>query len=91
MALRSLDNALPIAAERPRKAAKIAISDQKGKQQPDHVVNDENQVPVPVPLSTDVSIDYISSENLKPFEDPNPKIQVISCKIRIFVSMNPWL
>ncbi|XP_047981495.1 TOG array regulator of axonemal microtubules protein 1 [Salvia hispanica] len=75
MALRSLDNALPIAAERPRKAAKIAISDQKGKQQPDHVVNDENQVPVPVPISTDVSIDYISSENLKPFEDPNSKIQ----------------
>ncbi|KAL1543073.1 TOG array regulator of axonemal microtubules protein 1 [Salvia divinorum] len=75
MALRSLDNALPIAAERPKKQVKSAISDQKGKQQPDHGINDENKVPVPVPLSTDVSIDYVSSDNLKPFEDPNSTIQ----------------
>ncbi|XP_057772300.1 uncharacterized protein LOC130991878 [Salvia miltiorrhiza] len=73
MALRPLDNTLPITAERPKKQAKIAISAQKEKQQPDHGVNDENMVPLPV--STDVSIDYISSENLKPFQDPNSKIE----------------
>lgn len=74
MALRPLDNAMPIAAERPKKQAKIAISAHKEKQQPDIGVNDENRVPLPPP-SADASIDYISSEDLKPFQDPNSKIQ----------------
>lgn len=75
MALRPLDNAMPIAAERPKKQAKIAISAHKEKNKPDIGVNDENREPLPPP-SADASIDYISSEDLKPFQDPNSKIQV---------------
>ncbi|KAK6161160.1 hypothetical protein DH2020_004541 [Rehmannia glutinosa] len=75
MALRSLDNALPITPERPKKQAKILISAHKEKQMADLDVNDENKVPLPQPPSTDASIDYISSENLKAFQDPDSKIQ----------------
>ncbi|KAH6816641.1 ARM repeat superfamily protein [Perilla frutescens var. frutescens] len=78
MALRPLDNAMPITAERPKKHAKIAISAHKEKQQPDLGVNDENRVPLPPTAeaaAADASIDYIPSENLKPFQDPNSKIQ----------------
>ncbi|KAK6138926.1 hypothetical protein DH2020_027341 [Rehmannia glutinosa] len=75
MALRSLDNALPVTPERPKKQAKILISAHKDKQMADLDVNDENKVPLPQPPSTDASIDYISSENLKAFQDPDSKIQ----------------
>lgn len=76
MALRSLDNALPITPERPKKQAKTIIPAQKDKQLPDLGVNDENKAPVPQP-SADASIDYISSENLKAFQDPEAKIEVL--------------
>ncbi|XP_059648103.1 uncharacterized protein LOC132294309 [Cornus florida] len=72
MALRSLDNALPITPERPKKQSKVAISIQK---QSDPAVNDENRAPLPPPPTADASIDYISSENLKPLPDPEIKIQ----------------
>lgn len=85
MALRPLDNALPITPERPKKQAKIIISAHKEKQVPDLGVNDENKVPLPPPLSTDASIDYISSENLKAFQDPNSKIQVFSIFLKFSV------
>lgn len=74
MALRPLDNALPIAQERPKKQAKGVISTQK--QQLDLGVNDENKAPLPVVSNGDASIDYIPSENLKAFVDPEIKIQV---------------
>lgn len=68
MALRSLDNALPITPERPKKQAKTIISAQKENQ---FDVNDENRPPQP-----DATIDYIPSEKLEPFQDPASKIQV---------------
>lgn len=78
MALRSLDNALPITPERPKKIAKIPIPTQKEKQFAELGVNDENKLPLPQPPSTEASIDYIPSENLKEFQDPDVKIQVLS-------------
>lgn len=76
MALRPLDNAMPIAQERPKKQAKVVITTQK---QPDLGVNDENKAPLP-PISTgDASIDYVPSENLKAIVDPEIKIQVNQC------------
>ncbi|XP_057467551.1 uncharacterized protein LOC130756927 [Actinidia eriantha] len=71
MALRPLDNALPITPERPKKQTKVAVSVPK---QSDVGVNDENRAPVP-PTTADVTIDYISSENLKPLPDPEIKLQ----------------
>ncbi|XP_038896912.1 uncharacterized protein LOC120085119 [Benincasa hispida] len=61
MALRPIDNALPVTPERPKKQAKVAVPIQKR--------NDENQAPLP--LSADATIDYVSSENLKPLTDPD--------------------
>ncbi|KAK6161144.1 hypothetical protein DH2020_004525 [Rehmannia glutinosa] len=82
MALRSLDNALPITPERPKRQAKILISAHKEKQMADRGVNDENKVPLPQPPSTDASIDYISSENLKAFQDPDSKIQLLQLLLK---------
>lgn len=79
MALRSLDNALPIASERPKKQAKVAEAAPIKKQLADAVaVNDENQAPLPPP-SGDSTINYISSENLAALTDPETEIQVICC------------
>ncbi|KAK4755663.1 hypothetical protein SAY87_009420 [Trapa incisa] len=78
MALRPLDNALPIAPlERPKKQAKLAVPTTVKKQQTDvAVVNDENQAPLPThPSSGDAAIDYIPSENLSALPDPVLKIQ----------------
>ncbi|KAL2229759.1 crescerin-1 [Sesamum indicum] len=76
MALRPIDNALPVTPERPKKQAKIVIPAHNEKQQlPELVVNDENKAPLPQPSSADASIDYVSSENLKAFQDPDVKIQ----------------
>ncbi|KAA0049497.1 hypothetical protein IC582_012840 [Cucumis melo] len=61
MALRPIDNALPVTPERPKKQAKVVVPIQKG--------NDENQAPLPP--SADATIDYVSSENLKPLTDPD--------------------
>lgn len=73
MALRSLDNALPVALERPKKQAKViaAVNQNQNQKQPEIVVNDENKAPVP-----DSIVDYIPSENLEPIADPDSKIQV---------------
>ncbi|XVF62585.1 hypothetical protein PTKIN_Ptkin09bG0020200 [Pterospermum kingtungense] len=69
MALRPIDNALPITAERPKKPAKVPVPN---LQKPSDIgVNDENKAPLPA----DASVDYIPSENLKPFQDPESKIQ----------------
>lgn len=70
MALRPIDNALPTTTERPKKQAKVAVPIQK---QSDCGVNDENKAPLSVP---DATVDYISSENLKPIQDPDSKFQV---------------
>ncbi|CAI9118809.1 OLC1v1020425C1 [Oldenlandia corymbosa var. corymbosa] len=77
MALRSLDNALPVLpSERPKKQPKVAAAAAM-KQQPDLVrVNDENKppVPAPAPSNADATIDYIPSENLKSIDDPDVRI-----------------
>ncbi|KAL3626516.1 hypothetical protein CASFOL_030065 [Castilleja foliolosa] len=77
MALRPIDNALPISSERLKRQAKTIISAHKEKQVVDIGVNDENIAPLPYQSSTEVSIDYISSENLKPIQDPDFKIQAL--------------
>ncbi|KAK7329439.1 hypothetical protein VNO77_23608 [Canavalia gladiata] len=64
MALRPIDNALPTTPERPKKQPKITVATQKQQ---------ENQVPLPA--SGDATIDYVSSDNLKPMSDPEVKIQ----------------
>lgn len=83
MALRPLDNALPIPPpDRPKKQAKVAapmIMMEKQQQHTDVVVvNDENQAPLlPHPSSGDAAVDYIPSENLTALLDPGLKIQVL--------------
>ncbi|PIM97457.1 hypothetical protein CDL12_30072 [Handroanthus impetiginosus] len=84
MALRSLDNALPITPERPKKQPKVAVPANKEKQFTDFGVNDENRVPLPQPVSSDASIDYVSSEHLKAFPDPDAKIQVLLGFLKFF-------
>ncbi|EOY06520.1 hypothetical protein QUC31_016227 [Theobroma cacao] len=71
MALRPIDNALPITPERPKKQAKVSVPVQKKPSE--FGVNDENKAPLPP--SADASVDYIPSENLKPFQDPESIIQ----------------
>ncbi|GLT79396.1 hypothetical protein SLA2020_508870 [Shorea laevis] len=71
MALRPIDNALPITPERPKKQAKVSVPVQK---QPDSGVNDENRAPLP-PSSAEATVDYVPSENLKPIQDPESNIQ----------------
>ncbi|WCJ23493.1 ARM repeat superfamily protein [Euphorbia peplus] len=70
MALRPIDNALPLTPERPKMQVKVSNPMQK---QLEFGVNDENIVPVATDAA--VVIDYISSENLKPIPDPELKIQ----------------
>lgn len=78
MALRPIDNALPTTPERPKKPTKVAVPIQK---QTDLGVNDENMAPLPA--TAEATIDYISSENLKPISDPDSKIQVTFCALPI--------
>ncbi|KAL2530590.1 ARM repeat superfamily protein [Forsythia ovata] len=75
MALRALDNSLPIAPDKPKKLSKVTIATHKEKQQPDCSVNDENKAPLPPPSTSDACIDYIPSENIKAFPDPDIQIQ----------------
>ncbi|KAF5736990.1 hypothetical protein HS088_TW14G01146 [Tripterygium wilfordii] len=67
MALRAIDNALPITPDRPKKQAKVIVK------QPENGVNDENKVPLPI--STEATIDYIPTESLKAIADPESKLQ----------------
>ncbi|KAM7278568.1 hypothetical protein ACFE04_005702 [Oxalis oulophora] len=67
MALRLIDNVLPIAPDNLKKQKKITLTVQK---QSDLGANDENKAPV-----GDVTIDYISTENLEAIPDPESKIQ----------------
>ncbi|KAG7547411.1 CLASP N-terminal domain [Arabidopsis suecica] len=64
MALRNIENALPISQERPKKLAKLSKNPEIG-------LNDENN-PVVVPEST---VEYVASENLEPFSDPESSVQ----------------
>nr|XP_043629696.1 TOG array regulator of axonemal microtubules protein 1 [Erigeron canadensis] len=79
MALRSLDNTLPLSPERPKKTLKVAnlMAKSKPKQPVDSTVNDENKAP---PLDSVVapvidSVDYVLSEFLKPISDPDVKFK----------------
>lgn len=83
MALRSLDNALPVTLERPKKQAKVAVPTKK--QCDFAAVNDENRAPQPI--ISEAAIDYISSEDLKPIPDPETSIQVavFFCLFPVFV------
>lgn len=79
MALRPLDNALPVISERPKKLAKVAAPTKNlNQKQPDLLVgvNDENMAPVPPPSAGDATVDYITSENLEAVADPDLKVQV---------------
>ncbi|KAL5541861.1 hypothetical protein UlMin_009571 [Ulmus minor] len=70
MALRPIDNELPSTPERPKKQVKMAAPIKK---QLDPALYDENKPPAPE--IADVVIDYVASENLKPIEDADSKIQ----------------
>lgn len=79
MALRPLDNALPTTTPvRPTKkqvkAAVVLVPIQKQLLDLGVNVNDENKAPLPPPPEPDLTIDYISSENLKALPDPETKI-----------------
>ncbi|XP_071730454.1 uncharacterized protein [Rutidosis leptorrhynchoides] len=78
MALRSLDNTLPLSPERPKKAIKVSnlIAKSKPKQPTDLIVNDENKAPLDPAVAPAVdSVEYIASENLKAISDPDVKFQ----------------
>lgn len=72
MALRSLDNSLPLAQERPKKQAKVSVAAKL------NVVNDENVAPL-APVTIPEAVDYVSSDDLMPLTDPDLKIQVCVC------------
>ncbi|KAL6970289.1 hypothetical protein U1Q18_029988 [Sarracenia purpurea var. burkii] len=76
MALKPLNNTLPLSTpERSKKQIKVAVSVQK---QSEVGVNDENRAPFPPSTTSDATVDYISSENLKAFPDPEIKIQSLA-------------
>ncbi|CAK7333201.1 unnamed protein product [Dovyalis caffra] len=72
MALRPIDNALPITPDRLKKHVKV-VSVPIQKQSEFGGVNDENKASLPP--YTDSTIDYVSSVDLKPISDPESKIQ----------------
>lgn len=74
MALRSLDNALPLVQERPKKQAKVSVAAKL------NAVNDENVAPLP-PVTVPEAVDYVASDDLEPLDDPDLKIQVCVCVI----------
>lgn len=78
MALRSLDNTLPLSPERPKKTIKVAnlVGKSKAKQSANSILNDENKAPVDSVAPAVDSIDYILSENLEPIVDPDVKFKV---------------
>ncbi|KVH91587.1 TOG array regulator of axonemal microtubules protein 1 [Cynara cardunculus var. scolymus] len=75
MALRPLDNTLPLSPERPKKNLKVSNSIAKPKQLADPTANDENIAPLASVTPVVDSIDYISSEDLKPISDADVKFQ----------------
>ncbi|GJV76424.1 TOG array regulator of axonemal microtubules protein 1 [Tanacetum coccineum] len=76
MALRSLDNTLPISPERPKKSIKVAnLMAKKAKQAVVPPANDENVAPVDGVAPVVDAVDYVLSENLEAFSDPDVKIQ----------------
>ncbi|EPS60842.1 hypothetical protein M569_13958, partial [Genlisea aurea] len=66
MALRPIDNALPITPERPKKYAKMMIPAQKEKQEIPAAKGENN---LPKALPEDASIDYVQSADLEPLQD----------------------
>ncbi|GAB4843605.1 hypothetical protein Ancab_013569 [Ancistrocladus abbreviatus] len=79
MALKPIDDAIPVTVDNDRliKQAKVAVpldnTINQIKQSIDSVLTDENGNRLPP--STDASIDYVSSGDLKPIPDPDAKIQ----------------
>ncbi|KAK3417929.1 hypothetical protein EUGRSUZ_H03917 [Eucalyptus grandis] len=94
MALRSLDNALPITPDRPKKQAKVAIPLLKPPSAAAAAtVNDENKAPLPLPPSGDATIDYVSSEDLAPIPDPELKIHCLieGLESKDWIKVCEWL
>ncbi|WOL16011.1 protein FAM179A-like [Canna indica] len=77
MALRSLDNALPLSVERPKKVAASPLSAKKpalaGVSRGSRL-NDEN---TPPPPAMEQSVEYIASEQLTPLPNSEIKITVL--------------
>ena len=65
MALRSLDNALSLAQERPRKIAKVVTA---------KTAIDENSAPPA--NAVEASVEYIASRDLVPLDEPQKKVEV---------------
>ncbi|PKA62245.1 endoribonuclease Dicer [Apostasia shenzhenica] len=70
MAFRSLDNGLLEAHERPKKVPKLAtaVAAKLGHR------TSENTEPAMTPMAAEQSLEYLSSEDLKPLKDPDAKI-----------------
>ncbi|XP_072997307.1 uncharacterized protein [Typha latifolia] len=77
MALRSLDNALPTAMDRPKKVAKVTTTPTKASVFPEAPrypgTNDENSAPLPQ-KNAEQLVEYISSEDLKALPEPEMRI-----------------
>ncbi|GAB4851289.1 hypothetical protein Ancab_030585 [Ancistrocladus abbreviatus] len=75
MALRPIDNALPITPDRDRPKKQSKFSVRNNNKQSDFALNNENRDQFPPTINTEAAIDYISSADLKPFTDPEVQIQ----------------
>ncbi|CAI0467445.1 unnamed protein product [Linum tenue] len=75
MALRPIDNALPVPPpERPMKQLKVSTP--AAQKQPESKANDENMAPLQQqPPAGEASIDYVPSEQLVAIDDPESEIQ----------------
>ncbi|CAI0626874.1 unnamed protein product [Linum tenue] len=75
MALRPIDNALPVPPpERPMKQLKASVP-AAAQKEPESKANDENTAPPLQPPAGEASIDYVPSEQLVAIEDPISEIQ----------------
>ncbi|PWA98894.1 ARM repeat superfamily protein [Artemisia annua] len=83
MALRSLDNTLPLSPERPKKTIKVTnLIAKKAKQVAGPDVNNENVAPVDTAAPVVDAVDYVLSENLEAFSDPDVKIQMLQLLLK---------
>ncbi|KAJ4956478.1 hypothetical protein NE237_013261 [Protea cynaroides] len=73
MALRSLDNVLPLSPERPKEIVK-AVCIQKPL---DLGVNNQIKPPMAAAATGDTAIDYFASHELEAIQDPETKIQTL--------------
>ncbi|GMH08308.1 hypothetical protein Nepgr_010148 [Nepenthes gracilis] len=80
MALRPIDNALPIITDRDRAKKLVKIPVRIHNKPSDLGANNENGDQLPP--NADATIDYISSADLKPIKDPEGSIQLLQLLLK---------